>query len=234
MKEHRLEVADVFRQHEQEFFAAWGHTLSQQQRRVFRDICACRTASLGAHVQRCDSCAHESISYNSCRSRHCPKCQSTARDKWLAGQARHLLPVPYCHVVFTLPHELSPIALQNPKLMYDLLFRSVRDALLTIAADPRRLGTQLGFLCVLHTWDQKMIHHPHLHCLVPAGGLSLDRSRWIHCRKRFFLPVRVLGARFRNQFLKAFARYYRQKKLHWSADSPASAALQPSISYIRL
>ena len=130
--EHRLEVADVFRQHEQEFFAAWGHTLSQQQRRVFRDICACRTASLGAHVQRCDSCAHESISYNSCRSRHCPKCQSSARDKWLASQARHLLPVPYCHVVFTLPHELSPIALQNPKLMYDLLFRSVRDALAAV------------------------------------------------------------------------------------------------------
>lgn len=211
--EHRLEVADVFRQHEQEFFAAWGHTLSQQQRRVFRDICACRTASLGAHVQRCDSCAHESISYNSCRSRHCPKCQSSARDKWLDSQARHLLPVPYCHVVFTLPHELSPIALQNPKLIYDLLFRSVRDALLTIAADPRRLGTHLGFLCVLHTWDQKMLHHVHLHCLIPAGGLSLDRSRWIHCRKRFFLPVRVLGARFRNQFLRAFARYYRQEKL---------------------
>jgi Putative transposase/Transposase zinc-binding domain len=210
----RLEAADVFRQHEQEFFAAWGHTLSQQQRRVFRDICACRTASLGAHVQRCDSCAHESIAYNSCRDRHCPKCQSTARDKWLAGQSRYLLPVPYCHVVFTLPHELSGIALQNPRLMYDLLFRSVRDALLTIAADPARMGAHLGFLCVLHTWNQQMMHHPHLHCLIPAGGLSPDRCHWIRCRGRFFLPVRVLGARFRNQFLKAFARSYRQKKLH--------------------
>jgi hypothetical protein len=153
-------VADIFRQFEQEFFAAWGHVLTAQQRRVFRNICECRTAILGSHVQRCDSCENEIISYNSCRSRHCPKCQSSARDKWLSGQARHLLPVPYCHVVFTLPHELSPIALQNPKLIYDLLFRSVREALLTIAADPKRLGAKVGFLCVLHTWDQKMLHHP--------------------------------------------------------------------------
>ena len=132
-----------------------------------------------------------------------PSASQRARDKWLAGQARHLLPVPYCHVVFTLPHELSPIALQNPKLMYDLLFRSVRDALLTIAADPKRLGAHLGFLCVLHTWDQKMLHHAHLHCLVPAGGLSLDRSRWIPCRKRFFLPVRVLGSQVSEPVLES-------------------------------
>jgi hypothetical protein len=213
MREHRLEVADVFRHHEQEFLAAWGQTLSRQQRRVFRDICACRTAALGAHIQRCDSCAYETISYNSCRSRHCPKCQSSARDKWLTRQARYLLPVPYCHVVFTLPHELSPIALQNPKLIYDLLFAAVRDALISIAADPKRLGAQVGFLAVLHTWDQKMLGHPHLHCLIPAGGLSLDRSRWVPCRKHFFLPARVLAARFRNRFLKWLAHYYRKSKL---------------------
>jgi hypothetical protein len=214
--EHRLEVADVFRQYEQEFFAAWGHTLSRQQRRAFRDICACRTAALGAHVQQCDSCPHQSISFNSCRSRNCPKCQSSARDKWLAGQARHLLPVPYCHVVFTIPHELSPLARQNPKLIYDLLFRAVRETLLIIAADPKRLGAHLGFLAVLHTWNQKMLHHPHLHCLVPAGGLSLDRSRWIRCRGRFFLPKDVLACRFRNRFLKLLAALYRRKQLRLS------------------
>ncbi len=229
--EHRLEVADVFRQYEQEFFAAWGHTLSRQQRRVFRDICACRTAALGTHIEQCDTCARQRISYNSCRSRHCPKCQSTARDKWLAGQARHLLPVPYCHVVFTLPHELSPIARQNPKLIYDLLFRTVREALLTIAADPKRLGAHLGFLSVLHTWDQKMLHHPHLHCLVPAGGLSLDRSQWIPCRKRFFLPGRVLAARFRKQFLESLAAYYGQKKLRLCG---ALSALRRPAAFDRL
>lgn len=213
MIEHRLEAADVFRQYEQEFLAAWGHTLSRQQRRAFRDICACRTAALGAHIQRCDNCAHQVLLYNSCRSRNCPKCQSMARDKWLTGEARNLLPVPYCHVVFTLPHELSPVALQNPKLIYKLLFRAVRETLIPIGADPSRLGAHLGFLAVLHTWDQKVMHHPHLHCLVPAGGLSLDRSRWIPCRKRFFLPVRVLAARFRKRFLKLLSTCYRNHKL---------------------
>ncbi|HEY6372335.1 MAG TPA: IS91 family transposase [Candidatus Sulfotelmatobacter sp.] len=213
MTQHRLEVADVFRQHEQEFMAQWGHTLSRQQRRVFRDICACRTPALGAHIEQCDTCRQQTIAYNSCRSRFCPKCQSTARDKWLTAQSKQLLPVPYCHVVFTLPHELSPLALQNPKLMYGLLFRAVSETLLTIAADPRRLGAQIGYLAVLHTWSQKMLHHPHLHCLVPAGGRSLDRSRWIACRGRFFLPVAVLKARFRRRFLRLLAAAYRQGKL---------------------
>jgi hypothetical protein len=214
----RLEVADVFRQVEQEFFAAWGHTLSRQQRRAFRDIRACRTAALGYHLRRCDSCEKESIAYNSCRSRSCPKCQSSARDKWLAGQARHLLPVQYSHVVFTLPHALSQLALQNPKLVYDLLFRAVRETLLTIAADPTRLGAHVGFLAVLHTWNQKMLHHPHLHCLVPAGGLSMDRSRWIACRKRFFLPSAVLASRFRNRFLKLLAACYRRKQFELTGE----------------
>lgn len=216
MTPHRLEVADVFRQHEQEFMAQWGQRLSSQQRRVFRDICACRTPALGAHLEQCDNCRQQTIAYNSCRSRFCPKCQSTARDKWLARQAQQLLPVPYCHVVFTLPHELAPLALQNPRLVYSLLFQAISQTLLTIAADPRRLGAHIGYLAVLHTWTQKMLPHPHLHCLVPAGGLSLDRSRWMACRGRFFLPVAVLKARFRKRFLHLLAAAYRQGKLRLS------------------
>ena len=170
MTEHRLEVADVFRQHEQEFLERWGHALSPQQLRAFRDICACRTAALGAHIEQCDGCSRQIIAYDSCRNRHCPKCQTTARDKWLAARAAELLPVPYCHMVFTLPQELSTVALQNPRVIYGILFRAVSETLLTIAADPRRLGAHIGFLAVLHTWNQKMLAHPHLHCLIPAGG----------------------------------------------------------------
>jgi Putative transposase/Transposase zinc-binding domain len=213
VSEGRLEVADVFRQHEQEFLRRWGHTLSAQQLRAFRDICACRTAALGAHVEQCDNCSQQIIAYDSCRNRHCPKCQSTARDKWLAAQSASLLPVPYCHVVFTLPQELSALALQNPHVVYGMLFRAVSETLLTIAADPRRLGAHIGFLSVLHTWNQKLLHHPHLHCLVPAGGPSLDRSRWLHCRRRYFLPVKALGSLFRGKLLAFLAAAHRKKRL---------------------
>jgi hypothetical protein len=199
--EHRLEVADVFRQHEQEFLKRWGHSVSTQQLLAFRDICACRTAALGAHVEQCDGCSRQIIAYDSCRNRHCPKCQTTARDKWLAARTAELLPVPYCHMVFTLPQELSTIALQNPRLIYGILFRAVSETLLTIAADPRHLGAHIGFLAVLHTWNQKMLPHPHLHCLIPAGGISLNRSRWVRCRPRFCLPVKVLRKMFRGKFL---------------------------------
>jgi len=216
MIEHRLEVADVFRQHEQEFFRQWGHTLNVQQRRAFRDICACRSAALGAHVEQCDQCAHQMIAYNSCRNRNCPKCQSTARDKWLAARTAELLPVPYCHVVFTLPQEISMLALQNQSLIYNILFRAVSETLLTIAADPRRLGAHVGFLAVLHTWNQQMLFHPHLHCVVPSGGLSPDRSRWIPGRARFFLPVKVLGKLFRGKFLAFLASAFRKKKLQFA------------------
>jgi Transposase zinc-binding domain len=161
VSERRLEVADVFRQHEQEFLQRWGHALSAQQLRTFRDICACRTAARGAHIEECDNCSRQIIAYDSCRNRHCPKCQSTARDKWLTAQAADLLPVPYCHGVFTLPQELSTLALQNPRLIYGLLFRAASETLLTIAADPRRLGAHIGFLAVLHTWNQKMLQNPH-------------------------------------------------------------------------
>ena len=218
MTEHRLEVADVFRQHEQEFLRHWGHMLDAHQRRAFRDICACRTAALGAHLEQCDTCPQQAIAYNSCRNRSCPKCLSTARDKWLAARSAELLPVPYCHVVFTLPQELSMLALQNQRVLYNILFRAASETLLTIAADPRRLGAKIGFLAVLHTWNQQMLHHPHLHCVVPSGGLSPDGSRWVPSRERFFLPVRVLGKLFRGKFLTFLAAAFRKKKLHFAGE----------------
>ena len=215
MREHRLEVADVFRQHGEAFLKRWGHTLSPQQRRALRDIGACRTAALGGHVEQCDDCRHQVIAYNSCRNRHCPKCQSTARDHWLAGRARELLPVPYCHVTFTVPAPLKPLTLQNQQLMYGLLFRAVSQTLLEIAADPRRLGAQIGFLAVLHTWSQNLLHHPHIHCVVPAGGIAPDGSRWIPCRPKFFLPVEVLSQMFRGKFLALLRDAFADGKLQF-------------------
>jgi hypothetical protein len=216
VSEHRLEVADVFRQHEQEFLARWGECLSPQQRKAFRDICACRTAALGARWEQCDHCARQFLVFHSCRNRACPKCQSRERDKWLARTAGELLPVPYSHVTFTLPHQLSLLALQNPRVVYNILFRAVSETLLTIAADPRHLGAQPGFLAVLHTWSQQIAPHAHLHCLVPAGGLSPDRMRWIRIRNpRFFLPGKVLSTRFRRTFLALLSRAYRSGKLRF-------------------
>jgi len=228
---HRLEVADVFRQHEQEFLERWGHAISAQQLRAFRDICACRTAALGAHIEQCDGCSRQIIAYDSCRNRHCPKCQTTARDKWLAARTAELLPVPYCHMVFTLPQELSMLALQNPRLIYGILFRAVSETLLTIAADPRRLGAHIGFLAVLHTWNQKMLPHPHVHCLIPAGGISLDRSGWVRCRPHFCLPVRVLCKMFRGKFLAFLAAAFRNKKLRFSG---TTAHLANPVAFDRL
>jgi hypothetical protein len=200
--EHRLEVADVFRQHGQEFLDSWGDVLSPQQRKAFRDISACRTAALGAQVQQCYHCGHQQIAFRSCRNRHCPACHSRTRDEWLRDRATEVLPVPYCHVVFTLPHQLAPLALRNPRVVYGILFRAVAEALLEMAADPKRLGARIGFLAVLHTWTQRMEHHPHVHCVVPAGGLSPDGQRWISPRKKkFFLPVKPLGRLFRGKFL---------------------------------
>jgi hypothetical protein len=161
VNEHRLEVADIFRQHGKEFLDRWGDVLSPQQRKAFRDIGACRTAALGQFVQQCDHCFHEVIEYKSCRNRHCPKCHCRERDQWLAGRAKELLPVPYCHVVFTLPHELAPLALQNQRVVYDILFRAAAEALLEMAADRKRLGAKLGFLAVLHTWNQRLEQNPH-------------------------------------------------------------------------
>jgi hypothetical protein len=217
VKEHRPEVADIFHQHEQEFLERWRSVLSYRQFQTLRDIGACRTAALGAHLYQCDGCQHETLVPNSCLNRHCPKCGSRARDRWLAAHAAELLPVSYSHVIFTLPHELVPLALQNPTLVYGLFFRAVSQALLTIAADPKWLGARLGFLAVLHTWNQKLTLHPHIHCLVPAGGMALDQTRWISCRRaNFFLPVEVLGALFRGKFLALLRRVFRKGKLRLS------------------
>ena len=213
MREHRLEVADVFREHREEFLKLWGPTLSSAQRKALRDIGACRTAALGGHVEECDQCAHRLIAYNSCRNRHCPKCQSTARDRWLAERAKELLPVPYCHVVFTIPEQLAPLALQNQRVCYGLLFRAVSETLQQIAADGRHLGAKIGVLAVLHTWSQNLMHHPHIHCVVPAGGLSPDGSRWIACRPKFFLPVRVLSRLFRGKLLALLRQAFAEGKL---------------------
>ena len=194
-----LEVADIFRQHAEPYLTR--HGASPQQRRVIRDIQACRTAVLGGHVQRCDRCGHQATSYNSCRNRHCPKCQGPARARWLDARCGELLPVPYFHVVFTLPGALAPIALQNPVVVYNLLFQSAAATLLEVAANPKRLGARLGFLSVLHTWGQNLMHHPHLHCIVPAGGFSPDGMHWVSGRAGFFLPVRVLSRVFRGKFI---------------------------------
>lgn len=215
MRRHRLEVADVLHAHQQEFLARWGHVLSRQQRKAMRDIGLCRTAALGGHLQQCAHCSHQTISYLSCRNRHCPKCQSTARDRWLQKQAASLLPVPYSHVVFTLPEQLRPLALRNQRLLYRLLFRAVSETLLSLAADPRRLGARIGILAVLHTWSQNLQYHPHLHCLVPAGGLALDDSGWIACRPGYFLPSLVLSRLFRGKLLAFLKHAYVHNQLHF-------------------
>ncbi len=203
MSAHRPEVADVLRSYGSKYEEVYG--TSAQQRRVLRDLVLCRTRALGGHKSRCDHCGHEEIAYNSCRNRHCPKCQAMARVEWLAARERDLLPVPYFHVVFTLPEALGPLALQNPRRVYGMLFRAVAETLLTLARDPQHLGAEIGFLAVLHTWGQSLQLHPHVHCVVPGGGLAPDGSRWIECKPDFFLPVRVLSRLFRNKFL-AFLR----------------------------
>ena len=176
-------------------------------------IAHCRTADLGGHVDACDSCGHQGISYNSCRNRHCPKCQSALRHRWLNDRLKDLLPVPYFHVVFTIPDQLGPLALQNPKPLYDLLFKAVGSTLSTIAADPKHLGAHIGFIALLHTWGQNLLLHPHIHCLVPAGGLSNDRTRWVQSPSHFFLPVRVLSRFFRRVFLEQLLDLHSTGKL---------------------
>jgi len=219
----RLEVAEVFRRYGEQFLNRRGHAVSPQQRKALQEISVCRTAALGGHVEECDRCGHRRIAYNSCRNRSCPKCQSTARDRWLAKQAQQLLPVPYCHVVFTVPKALAHLVRENQRRFYALLFRAVAETLLTLAADPRRLGACLGFLAVLHTWSQNLLHHPHLHCLVPAGGLALVRSRWIPCRRKYFLPVKVFSCMFQKKLLAFLKAAFAQGQLQFSGQLTALA-----------
>ena len=214
MTRPRLELADVVRAHRPHFVAERDGRLTAAERRVLDDIVACRTAARGGHVERCDACGHLRIAYNSCRNRHCPKCQELARAAWVADRQQEVLPVEYFHVVFTLPQEIAAIALQNKKLLYAILFRASSESLSTIGADPKHLGAELGFLSVLHTWGQTLEHHPHVHCLIAGGGLAPDGSRWIACRPGFFLPVRVLGRLFRGKFLHHLNKAYEKLVFH--------------------
>jgi len=209
----RLEVAEIFRRYGDAFLDQYGETLRPEQRRALSDIAACRTAALGGHVEECDQCGHRQIAYNSCRNRHCPKCQATAAAQWVEAREAELLPVEYAHVVFTLPASLGPIALQNPREVYNILFRAAAETLQQIAADPKHLGAEIGFLSVLHTWGQNLGHHPHVHCVVPGGGISPDGARWVACRPGFFLPVRVLSRVFRGKFLALLGDAFDEGKL---------------------
>ncbi len=213
MSRPTLEVADFFRAYGDSFLERYGDTLSAEQRRALRDIASCRTAALGGHIEQCDRCGYLQIAYNSCRNRHCPKCQATQAAEWLQARQAELLPVEYFHVVFTLPAALNPIALQNPRVVYGILFQAASETLRQLAADPKHLGADIGFLAVLHTWGQNLHHHPHLHCVVPGGGPSPDGSRWVPCRPRFFLPVRVLGRLFRGKFLALLKAAFDAGKL---------------------
>jgi hypothetical protein len=201
----KLEVADVFDRHGADWRKANAGHVSLAQLQVMSAIEQCRSAALGGHVERCEDCGHSRIAYNSCRNRHCPKCQGAAAQDWLTAREADLLPVGYFHVVFTLPAAISPIAYQNKAVVYDLLFRTAAETLLTIAADPRHLGARIGATAVLHSWGSTMTHHPHVHMIVPGGGISLDGTRWVRCKPGFLLPVRVLSRLFRRLFLAALA-----------------------------
>jgi hypothetical protein len=208
-----LEVADIFRAAGPTYRAAYAGHLSLHQLKVMSAIETCRTAALGGHVEACEDCGHRRIAYNSCRNRHCPKCQAAAARTWLAEREADLLPVGYFHVVFTLPAELTDIAWQNKAVVYDLLFRAASQTMMTIAADRKHLGARIGITAVLHTWGSAMTHHPHVHMIVPGGGISLDGQRWISSRPAFLLPVRVLGALFRRLFLTRLIELHGARRL---------------------
>lgn len=224
MSRPAVEVADIVGAHGNRFLDRYERTFDFQQLKAFRAIQRCRTAALGGHIDACPRCGFQAaISYNSCRNRHCPKCQTQARERWLAARERELLPTSYFHVVFTVPHELNVLALDNPRCFYDLLFTAGSQAALEIAADPRHLGAQIGLIAILHTWGQNLLLHPHLHCAIPAGGLSLDRSRWVRPRYPFFLPVKALSRVFRGKFCAGLKRLYRRKQLRCAGMTAALA-----------
>jgi hypothetical protein len=225
-----LEVADIFRGHGPAWRQANAGHVSLDQLKAMSAIESCRTAVLGGHVARCEDCAHTQIAYNSCRNRHCPKCQGAAAREWLATREADLLPVPYYHVVFTLPGPISDIAYQNKAVIYDLLFKASAEALTTIAADPKHLGAHIGITSVLHTWGSALTHHPHVHMIVPGGGISLDGERWVSCRPAFFLPVRVLSRLFRRLFLEKLIAAHKQ--LQFFGNHAPLAETQTFASYL--
>jgi hypothetical protein len=210
-----LEVADIIRSAAESFLEQSRRCITWQHRKVLLAILRCRTALLGGHRDRCSDCGHVAISYNSCGNRHCPKCQGNARLRWLAARERELLPTRYVHAVFTLPRELAPLALQNKKVIFNLLFHASAETLLQVARDPRHLGAEIGFFTVLHTWDQRLQFHPHAHCVWAAGGLSPDHTRWISSSRRFFLPIKVLSRVFRGKFVAAIKAALRAGTLQF-------------------
>ena len=228
-----FEVADIIRTYGDRFVETHQAWLTTLHRRVLRALARCRTAALGGHLDQCAACAHRAISYNSCRNRHCPKCLTRARDAWLAERQRELLPVGYAHVVFTLPHTLSWLALQNKGVMYDLLFRASAATLLEVARTPRHLGASVGFLSVLHTWGQTLLHHPHVHCVVPAGGLAPDGTHWIHARPTFFLPVKVMSRVFRGKFVAGLTDAYHAGTLSFPGDLQRVAEASAFRAFLR-
>jgi hypothetical protein len=227
-----LEVADIFRRHGAAWRAANAGHVSTAQLRVMTAIEACRTAALGGHVERCEECAHMRVAYNSCRNRHCPKCQARAAAEWLEARSAELLPVPYFHVVFTLPAAIGAIAYQNKAALYGLLFTAAAEALTTIAADPKHLGAEIGVTAVLHTWGQNLDHHPHVHCIVPGGGIALDGTSWVPCRPGFFLPVRVLSRLFRRLFLQGLEALHGAGKLQFFGELEPLTARSALKAYL--
>lgn len=213
MGKTNLEVADIFCEYGEAYLHKFGTSTNSQQRRTMHALEVCRTAELGGHIDKCDHCGHQLISYNSCRNRHCPKCQSLAKAEWLEARTAELLSVGYFHVVFTIPKALNQITLQNKREVYGILFKAVAKTLLTIAADPKHLGAKIGFMAILHTWGQTLLLHPHLHCVIPGGGLSQDERAWISCRKKFFLSVRVLSCLYRRLFIDFLMKAFNQERL---------------------
>jgi hypothetical protein len=233
MSRPTLEVADIVRRTGNSFWEQQQSHLAWPHRKVLDAIVRCRTAALGGHRDQCVGCGHQAISFNSCRNRHCPKCQGNARAKWLAARSAELLPVPYFHVVFTLPHELSALVLQNKRLLYDLLYRTSAATMLELARDPKHLGADIGFLGVLHTWGQSLEYHPHIHYIVPAGGLALDGSNWIDSSRRFFLPVHALSRVFRGKFCEQLRELFQQDRLQFHASLEQLASPGAFSNFLR-
>src|SRR6266436_5929683 len=228
-----LEVADIIRAAGDAFIERHRHWLRWRHVKVLLAIARCRTAALGGHLDQCTRCGHRAISYNSCRNRHCPKCQTAARERWIAARQKELLPTRYVHVVFTLPAQLAPLALQNKKLLYGLLLRASAETLLEVARDPKHLGAEIGFFSVLHTWSQKLGLHPHVHCVIPAGGLSLDHTHWVKSRERFFLPIHVLRRVFRGKFVAALKQAFRDNQLAFHGNLTLLAQPRTFAAWLR-
>jgi hypothetical protein len=229
-----LEVADIVRCAGQPFLERSRKWINWQHQKVLLAITRCRTAALGGHRDQCSGCGHSAISYNSCRNRHCPRCQGNARIRWLQAREQELLPTRYVHVVFTLPRELAPLALQNKRLIYNLLFQASSETLLQIARDPRHLGAEIGFFSVLHTWDQRLQYHPHVHCVVAAGGLAPDHARWISSSHSFFLPVKVLSRIYRGKFVAALKTAFRNHRIEFHGQLAPLAQPRTFASWLRL